>query len=83
MRIAVAGGTGTVGHHVVAHAKQAGHEVAVLSRSHGVDVRSGLGLADALKGADVVIDVTHPDSIEQRPSSSTSASQPAGQCLAR
>ena len=66
MRIAVAGGTGTARRHVVAHAQKAGHDVVVLSRSHGVDVRSGEGLADALKGADVVIDVTHPDTIEQR-----------------
>jgi uncharacterized protein YbjT (DUF2867 family) len=65
MRIAVAGGTGTVGRHVVAHAQNAGHDVVVLSRSRGVDVRSGEGLADALHGADAVIDVTHPDTIEQ------------------
>ena len=37
----------------------------VLSRSRGMDVRSGEGLADALNGADAVIDVTHPDTIEQ------------------
>jgi uncharacterized protein YbjT (DUF2867 family) len=65
MRIAVAGGTGTVGKHVVAQAEKAGHEVVVMSRSRGVDVRSGEGLADALAGADVVIDVTHPDTIGQ------------------
>jgi uncharacterized protein YbjT (DUF2867 family) len=65
MRIAVAGGTGTVGRHVVAHAQKTGHEVAALSRSQGVDVRSGEGLAEGLKGADVVIDVTHPDTLEQ------------------
>ena len=65
MRIAVAGGTGTVGRHVVEHAQQAGHQVAVLSRSRGVDVRTGEGLADALESADAVIDVTHPDTIEQ------------------
>src|SRR5215472_11244678 len=66
MRIAVAGGTGTVGgRHVVAHAQNAGHDVMVLSRSRGVDVRRGEGLADALNGADAVIDVTHPDTIEQ------------------
>jgi uncharacterized protein YbjT (DUF2867 family) len=65
MRVAVAGGTGTVGRYVVGHAQEAGHEVAVLSRSRGVDVRSGDGLARALNGADVVIDVTHPDTIER------------------
>lgn len=65
MRIAVAGGTGTVGRHVVEHAQHAGHQVAVLSRSRGVDVRGGEGLAGALDGADAVIDVTHPGTIEQ------------------
>jgi uncharacterized protein YbjT (DUF2867 family) len=67
MRIAVAGGTGTVGHHVVTLAQQAGHDVAVLSRSRGVDVRSGQGVAGALKGAEVLIDVTNPDTIAQGP----------------
>ena len=57
MRIAVAGGTGMVGRHVVACARNAGHEAVVLSRSRGVDVRSGDGLADALRGVEVVIDV--------------------------
>jgi nucleoside-diphosphate-sugar epimerase len=42
MRIAVAGGTGTVGRHVVAHAQNAGHDVVVLSRSRGVDVRGDI-----------------------------------------
>lgn len=67
MRIAVAGGTGTVGRHVVAQAQKAGHQAAVLSPSHGVDVRSGEGLADALDGADVVIDVTNSKAFEQGP----------------
>jgi uncharacterized protein YbjT (DUF2867 family) len=65
MRIAVAGGTGTVGRHVVVAAQNAGHEAVVLSRSRGVDVRTGKGLAEALSGADAVIDVTHPDTIER------------------
>jgi uncharacterized protein YbjT (DUF2867 family) len=67
MRIAVAGGTGTVGRHVVAQARKAGHEVAVLSPSAGVDVLTGEGLAGALTGIDVVIDVTNPKTIEQGP----------------
>jgi uncharacterized protein YbjT (DUF2867 family) len=56
MRIAVAGGTGTAGRHVVAHAQRSGHDVVVLSRSRGVDVRSGEGLSDAHAGVDVVVD---------------------------
>lgn len=65
MRIAVAGGTGTVGRHVTALARDAGHQVVVLSRSKGVDLRSGQGAADALEGVEVVVDVTHSDTIEQ------------------
>ncbi|PUB21589.1 uncharacterized protein YbjT (DUF2867 family) [Promicromonospora sp. AC04] len=59
MRIAVAGGTGTVGRHAVAAAHERGHDVVVLSRADGVDVTTGVGLTAALRGADVVIDVTN------------------------
>jgi uncharacterized protein YbjT (DUF2867 family) len=57
-RVAVAGGTGAVGTHVVAAARRAGHEVVVISRSAGVDLMTGHGVADALVGADAVIDVS-------------------------
>lgn len=59
MRIAVAGGTGTVGRYVTEVARAAGHGVAVLARSAGADVITGHGLRAALDGADVVIDVTN------------------------
>lgn len=59
MRIAVVGGTGTVGRHVVAAAADAGHEVVVLSRSNGTDVSTGAGLDAALAGVDAVIDVSN------------------------
>lgn len=58
MRIAVAGGTGVVGRHVVAAAERRGHEVVVLSRAKGVDLTSSSGLAQRLGGVDAVIDVT-------------------------
>lgn len=58
MRIAVAGGTGVVGRHTVDAVRNAGHEAVVLSRSHGVDLVSGRGAAEALAGADAVVDVT-------------------------
>lgn len=57
MNIAVAGGTGTVGRHVVSIAKDRGHSVVVLSRSEGVDLVTGHGLGEALQGVDTVIDV--------------------------
>ncbi|MGA2836609.1 MAG: NAD(P)H-binding protein [Acidimicrobiales bacterium] len=56
MRIAVAGGTGTAGRYAVTAGGAAGHQVVVLSRGTGVDVRSGSGLRGALDGVDVVID---------------------------
>nr|WP_201470624.1 NAD-dependent epimerase/dehydratase family protein [Microbacterium hydrocarbonoxydans] len=59
MRIAVAGGTGVVGRYAVEAARDAGHDVVVLSRSAGADVITGAGLADALQGVDAVVDVTN------------------------
>lgn len=58
MRIAVAGGTGVVGSHVVREAESRGHEVVVLTRSTGADLTTGVGLADRLAGVDAVVDVT-------------------------
>ncbi|WP_370038319.1 SDR family oxidoreductase [Nocardioides sp.] len=58
MRIAVAGATGTVGRHVVEVARERGHEVVGLTRSAGVDLTTGEGLAARLEGVDVVVDVT-------------------------
>lgn len=58
MRIAVAGGTGTVGRHVVAVARERGHHVVSLSRAEGVDLITGRGLDQALQDVDTVIDVS-------------------------
>jgi uncharacterized protein YbjT (DUF2867 family) len=58
MRIAVAGGTGTVGRHVVAVARERGHDVVGISRAEGVDLVNGRGLYQALQGAETVIDVS-------------------------
>lgn len=58
MDIAVAGGTGTVGRHVVRTARERGHHVASLSRAAGVDLTTGKGLDQALRGVDTVIDVS-------------------------
>ncbi|WP_425953969.1 SDR family oxidoreductase [Xylanimonas sp. McL0601] len=68
MKIAVAGGTGTVGRPIVEAARAAGHEVVLLTRSAGVDLTVPLLAADALRGVDTVIDVSN------RPSMAASAS---------
>jgi uncharacterized protein YbjT (DUF2867 family) len=59
-KIAVAGATGRAGRHVVDLLEADGHDVVSMSRSTGVDVVSGDGLAEALAGAKCVIDVATP-----------------------
>ncbi len=66
MRVAVAGGTGLVGRHVVTALTGAGHDPVVLAQSRGVDLRSGAGLAGALDGVDVVIDVSNVRTARRR-----------------
>jgi uncharacterized protein YbjT (DUF2867 family) len=56
-KIAVAGATGRVGRHVVDVLEAGGHDVVPISRSGGVDVITGDGLAEALAGVECVIDV--------------------------
>jgi uncharacterized protein YbjT (DUF2867 family) len=64
MKIVVVGGTGLIGSKLVATVTRDGHEVVAASRRSGVDVVSGEGLAEALKSASVVIDVTNAPSFE-------------------
>jgi uncharacterized protein YbjT (DUF2867 family) len=65
MRIAIVGGTGTLGKHVVATLTRRGHEVRVLSRSSPdfpVDLVSGSGLDAALAGCAAVVDASNASS---------------------
>ena len=64
-KIAVAGATGRVGHHVVDVLKAGGHDVVPMSRSLGVDVITGSGLAAALAGVECVIDTATGPSPEE------------------
>jgi uncharacterized protein YbjT (DUF2867 family) len=64
-KIAVAGATGRAGGHVAEILEARGHEVARMSRTTGVDVISGDGLAVALTGADCIIDATTGASPEE------------------
>jgi uncharacterized protein YbjT (DUF2867 family) len=62
MKIVVIGGTGLIGSKVVTNLRQMGHEVIAAAPSAGVDTITGDGLADAIAGAQVVIDVANaPD----------------------
>jgi uncharacterized protein YbjT (DUF2867 family) len=56
MKIAVAGATGRLGTHVVDVLRERGHEAVPISRSNGVDVITGEGLADALTGVEGIVD---------------------------
>ncbi len=56
MKIAVTGATGRVGRHVVDVLEAQGHDVVPISRSSGVDVITGEGLAQALAGVETVVD---------------------------
>jgi nucleoside-diphosphate-sugar epimerase len=64
-KIPVAGVTGGVGRHLVDVLKAKGHDVVPMSRSLGVDVVTGHGLAEALEGVECIIDVATQPSPEQ------------------
>jgi uncharacterized protein YbjT (DUF2867 family) len=65
-KIAVAGATGRLGRHLVDVLEERGHEVVPISRSLGVDVVTGEGLAEALAGVETVIDAaSHPTADEE------------------
>ncbi|MEV0385806.1 NAD(P)H-binding protein [Nonomuraea sp. NPDC050643] len=64
-KFAVAGATGRLGRHVVDVLTERGHQVVPMSRATGVDVITGEGLAEALTGVDVIVDVASWHASEQ------------------
>jgi len=64
MKIVVIGGTGLIGSKLVKKLQEHGHEAVAASPDSGVNSITGEGLADALKGASVVVDVTNSPSWE-------------------
>ena len=66
MKIVVIGGTGLIGSKVVEKLKQQGHEAVAAAPNAGVNTVTGEGLAEALAGAKVVIDVSNSPSFEER-----------------
>jgi uncharacterized protein YbjT (DUF2867 family) len=66
MKIVVIGGTGLIGSKVVVNLRQLGHEVLVASPNTGVNTVTGEGLAAALQGAQVVVDLANSPSFEDK-----------------
>src|SRR5499427_4849744 len=66
MKIVVIGGSGLIGTKLVNRLRQSGHEVVAASPSSGVNSVTGEGLAGALAGAQVVVDVSNAPSWEDK-----------------
>jgi uncharacterized protein YbjT (DUF2867 family) len=64
MKIVVIGGTGLIGSKLVDLLRKRGNEVVAAAPNTGVNTITGEGVADALKGADVVVDVANSPSFE-------------------
>jgi uncharacterized protein YbjT (DUF2867 family) len=64
MKIVVIGGSGLIGSKVISILRDAGHEAVAASPNTGVDTLTGEGLAEALAGASVVVDVSNSPSFE-------------------
>jgi uncharacterized protein YbjT (DUF2867 family) len=66
MKIVVIGGTGLIGTKVLKDLREKGHEVVAASPSQGINSVTGEGLAEALVGAQVVVDVSNSPSWEDK-----------------
>src|SRR5712691_11491570 len=64
MKIVVIGGSGLIGSKVVTMLREHGHEAVAASPNSGVNTLTGEGLAEVLKGASVVVDVSNSPSWE-------------------
>src|SRR2546428_8744303 len=66
MKIVVIGGSGLIGTKLVNNLRQHDHEVVAASPSSGVNTITGVGLAEPLEGAHVVVDVANSPSFEDK-----------------
>jgi uncharacterized protein YbjT (DUF2867 family) len=66
MKIVVIGGSGLIGSKLVSLLRARGHEVLAASPASGVNTLTGEGLNEALRGAQVVVDVANSPSFEDR-----------------
>jgi uncharacterized protein YbjT (DUF2867 family) len=65
MKIVVIGGTGLIGSKLVNQLREHGHEAIPASPNSGVNTLTGEGLAEVLKGASVVVDVSNSPSFDE------------------
>jgi uncharacterized protein YbjT (DUF2867 family) len=66
MKIVIIGGTGLIGTKLGKRLRERGHDVLAAAPNTGVNTITGEGLAQALKGAEVVVDVANSPSFEDR-----------------
>ncbi|MGO4166301.1 SDR family oxidoreductase [Novosphingobium sp. YAF33] len=66
MKIVVIGGTGLIGSKVVARLAQAGHDVLAAAPNTGVNTLTGEGLAEALVGCEVLVDLANSPSFDDQ-----------------
>lgn len=66
MKIVVIGGSGLIGSKLVNNLRQRGHEVVAASPASGINTITGEGLAEALTGAQAVVDVANSPSFEDK-----------------
>src|SRR5574341_1055294 len=64
MKIVVIGGSGLIGSKLVRKLREHGHQVVAASPDTGVNTLTGEGLAEAIAGANVVVDVSNSPSFE-------------------
>lgn len=66
MKILVVGGTGLIGSGTVRKLRELGHDVVSASPNNGINTITGEGLAEAIKGCDVVIDLANSPSFADK-----------------
>src|SRR5258705_7449539 len=66
VKIVVIGGSGLIGSRLVKKLVEQGHEAVPASPNSGVNTLTGEGLAEVLKGAQVVVDVSNSPSFEDK-----------------
>ncbi len=67
MKIVVIGGSGLIGSNVVSKLNAHGHQAVAASPDSGVNTITSKGLAEVLKGAQVVVDVSNSPSFDDKP----------------